>query len=66
MVNKISGGQLFMPDNANAAENRKQFSIYLPIEVYEKLVELAEEDDRSLVSYVRGVLKKHVQKACAE
>ena len=34
-----------MPDNTNAAENRKQFSIYLPIEVYEKLVELAEEDD---------------------
>ena len=52
-----------MPDNANAAENRKQFSIYLPVDMYETLVELAEEDDRSLVSYVRGVLKKHVQKA---
>ena len=44
-------------------ENKKQFSIYLPLDMYQKLVELADEDDRSLVSYVRGVLKKHIQKA---
>ena len=49
-------------ENSNI-EARKQFSIYLPIDMYETLVELAEEDDRSLVSYVRGVLKKHVQRA---
>ena len=55
-----------MPDNANAAENRKQFSIYLPVDIYEQLVSLAEADDRSLVSYVRNVLKKHVRQECVD
>lgn len=48
------------PSNGN--ENRKQFSIYIDEQDYSALVRLAKEDDRSLVSYVRNVLKKHINK----
>ena len=42
--------------------NKKQVSIYLPEDVYNKLVLMAEDDDRPLVSYIRCVLKEHVSK----
>lgn len=48
--------------SSNGNENRKQFSIYIDEQDYSALVKLAKEDDRSLVSYVRNVLKKHINK----
>lgn len=42
--------------------NKKQFSIYLDEEDYNKLVSLAKEDDRNLVSYVRIILKNYLKK----
>ena len=53
-------------DSNATSEARKQFSIYLPVDIYEQLVSLAEADDRSLVSYVRNVLKKHVRQECVD
>ncbi len=46
-----------MEDN----NTKKQFSVYLDEEVYKKLIALAKKDDRSLVSYVRNLLNKHVE-----
>lgn len=46
-----------MEDNTS----KKQFSVYLDEEVYKKLIVMAKKDDRSLVSYVRNLLNKHVE-----
>ena len=49
-------------NNNNTNSNKRQVSIYLPEDIYNKLVQMAEEDDRPLVSYIRCVLKDHIAK----
>lgn len=41
---------------------RKTVSVAMPMELYETLKRLAEEDVRSIPSYIRLVLREHIQK----
>lgn len=42
---------------------RKTVSVAMPPELYETIKRLAEEDVRSVPSYIRLVLKEHIQKS---
>lgn len=44
-------------------EPRKTVSVVIPLELYETIKRLAEEDVRSVPSYIRLVLKEHIQKS---
>ena len=40
---------------------RKTVSVIMPLELYETLKKLAEEDVRSIPSYIRLVLMEHIE-----
>lgn len=40
---------------------RKTVSVILPLELYDTLAALAEEDNRSVPNYIRRVLREHVE-----
>jgi len=42
-------------------EDTYQFSVRLPISLYEALTELAEESDRTVADQLRFILKKHLE-----
>ena len=42
-------------------KQKKTITILLPVELYEELSMLAESDSRSLSSYIRQVLRAHLE-----
>lgn len=40
---------------------RKTVSVVMPVELYEAIKRLAEEDVRSIPSYIRLVLREHIE-----
>ena len=44
-------------------EPRKTVSVVIPLELYETIKRLAEEEVRSVPGYIRVVLREHIQKS---